>query len=146
MKTRMNFVVLLLALLAVALYANAQTELKTSQLPKGAHDFVKKYFSENAIVYAERDRDIFDKEYEVKLSDGTEIEFDYNGKWKKIEAKRNTVPVALLPAPIAAHILRQHATQNIVQAEKKSWGYEVELRNGAELEFNRKGQYLRTDY
>ena len=59
--------------------------------------FVKTYFPETTILFTQRD----EGEYEVRLSDGTEIEFTRKGEWKHIDCKHynvyTSVPDALIP-------------------------------------------------
>ncbi len=85
-------------------------------------------------------------DYEVVLTDGTEITFDRNGNWKEIEVAANKrVPDALIPAGIRSYVAEnQHGTR-IVGIEKDRGGYEVTLSNGVEIKFNNQAQFIRYD-
>ena len=68
------------AMIAAALVAGvllftecASMRIPYRRLPAKAKAFIETYFPAERCVYAERDRDDGRREYEVKLSDGTEI-------------------------------------------------------------------------
>ena len=50
------------------------------QLPVAAKTYVEKAFPGRDILYVKEDPGLFSTKYEVKLMDGTEIEFDKNGE------------------------------------------------------------------
>lgn len=85
-------------------------------------------------------------EYDVVLTDGTEITFDRNGNWKDIEMRRDrSVPAAFVPAAIATYIRQNQKNATITGIEKKKSGYEVELSNGIDMKFDSAGKFLRYD-
>ncbi len=84
------------------------------------------------------------KEYDVVLTDGTEITFDSHGNWKDIEVRQNaSVPSSLVPKAIADYVKQNQKNAKITGIEKEKSGYEVELSNGVEIKFNSAGQFLR---
>ncbi|MDE6110012.1 MAG: PepSY-like domain-containing protein [Muribaculaceae bacterium] len=85
-------------------------------------------------------------EYEVILTDGTEITFDRNGNWENVETARNKqVPDAFLPKSIKTYVARNHKGTKIVGIEKERNGFEVELSNGIDMKFDKNGEFLRYD-
>lgn len=85
-------------------------------------------------------------EYDVILTDGTEITFDKSGNWKDIEVRGNgSVPSAFVPSGVAEYVKKNHKKTTIVGIEKKSSGYDVELSDGVEMKFNTQGRFLRYD-
>lgn len=85
-------------------------------------------------------------EYDVVLTDGSEITFDSKGNWKDIEVGRNqSVPAKLVPDAIANYVKQNQKKANITGIEKKRSGYEVELSNGVEMKFDLAGKFLRYD-
>lgn len=65
------------------------------QIPEDAKKFIRHNFKNNAVMSCSQDFN--PQEYEVKLDDGTEIEFDAKGKWIEVEAgKSNYLPVKLV--------------------------------------------------
>lgn len=58
-----------------------KTALPTSVLPKGIADYISKNYAGQNVVKIEKEK----KKYEVELGDGTELEFDLNGKFLKVD-------------------------------------------------------------
>lgn len=85
-------------------------------------------------------------EYDVVLTDGSEISFDSKGNWKDIEMRRDaSVPKALVPAAITEFVKQNQKNAKVTGIEKKRSGYEVELSNGVEMKFNSDGKFVRYD-
>lgn len=86
-------------------------------------------------------------EYDVILTDGTEITFDRNGNWDQIEVGVNgKIPTAFIPDAVAAYVRNNQPGQNIVGIDKERNGYEVELANGVEMKFDTQGRFVRYDH
>lgn len=106
------------------------------------NDFVKTYFPQNEILSSIKDG--FD--YDVTLSDYTKIDFDGNmfGKleWDEVDCKHASiyteVPTKLIPAEITDYVNRVHSTQTIVKIAKDTRGWDIELSNGIEIEFDKR--------
>ena len=111
------------------------------QLPAAAQQFVKTYFPQNKVVYAEKDW----KSYEAMLDNGAKIEFDKKGNWDKVEYKMGAVPAALIPANIATYVQSSFPNTAITKIDKERYGYEVELANDIELKFNNAGAIIGYD-
>ena len=85
-------------------------------------------------------------EYEVILTDGSEISFDKNGNWDNVETSKNkSVPDGFIPAGVKNYVAKNHAGTKIVGIDKERNGYEVELSNGIDMKFNKSGQFVRYD-
>lgn len=85
-------------------------------------------------------------EYEVVLTDGTEITFDRNGNWKDVETnKAASVPAGFIPQAISDFVAKNHQGTNIVGIDKERYGYEVELSNGVDIKFDKNGRFMRYD-
>lgn len=119
------------------------------KLPILAKNFLKQHFDLSAIISVERD----DDGYEVKLTNGIEIEFDLQGNWKEIKAKKDLISLpssilALLPRNIQNYILKEKITivkkiERLVVDFDYFWELEVIL-NGKEyeLKFDAKGRLI----
>lgn len=116
--------------------ANAQTQISIN-------NFVATYFPNEEVIATIKD----DFDYDVTLSDYTQIEFDGNAfgkklEWDEINCKHSTVytsvPAALVPTEIADHVSQLHSEQRIVKIAKDHRGWEIELSNGIEIEFDSK--------
>ena len=99
--------------------------------------FVKQYFPKANVLMVNAEWD----EYEVRLSDGTQIEFTRKPEWKKIDCEHSTtypsVPAELVPDQISNYVKTSFTNQNIVKIEKKRRGWEIELNNELEIGFNK---------
>ena len=100
-------------------------------------EFVKTYFPKASVLIVKPEHD----EYEVRLSDGTELEFTRNFEWKKIDCEHSNtytaVPAELVPEQIATYVKTNFADQSITKIEKKRRGWEIELSNELEIKFNK---------
>ena len=86
------------------------------------------------------------REYNVIMTDGSEISFDKHGNWKEIETRRTaSVPSGLIPRPISTFVKDNQSKVNVTGIEKKNFGYEVELSNGVDVRFTEKGKFIRYD-
>lgn len=124
---------------SVAMFAN-DVLVTVDQMPEPAQLFLKTYFQDDNIAYVTADRTItFVTGYEVRLSDGTEIEFQRDGSLRKIECKMRPMPEGIVPAKMVAYI--QASFPNVLIKEYKIdyFGQKIELTNGLELIFDNAG-------
>lgn len=117
-----------------------------SVLPQAAQAVIKKNFKSKVSVVK------IDKtlgkitEYEVVLTDGSEITFDAKGNWKEVEtAKNKNVPSGFIPKAISDYVSKNHKGQKIVGIEIKHDGYEIDLSNGIDIRFNKAGDFVKYD-
>lgn len=113
-------------------------KISMDQLPMAAQTFIKKNFPNVNTTSITMDED--DNDYTVKLSDGTKVDFDSQGMWEDIECeKKTTVPMSIIPTQIQTFLKTSYKGIGVKEIERKSsGGYELELSNGKELEFNSK--------
>ena len=85
-------------------------------------------------------------EYDVVLTDGTEITFDRDGYWTDIEvAYGKKVPDSMVPKTILDYIRANNQNKKIIGIEKNRNTYDIQLENGIEMKFDRAGNFLRYD-
>lgn len=148
MKTNLKNIVAIafVTFLTFSISAFAQkSAIPATQLPAAAQTFIKNNFKGATITSAQIDKEILSTEYKAYLSNGIEIEFDSKGQWKEIDGHHTALPASVLPAAINKYISTTYKGQHATQIDKKRWGYEVELSNGLELEFDTAGKFLRID-
>jgi hypothetical protein len=118
--------------------------IPAEQLPAAAKTFIQKTFPGQTVSYAKID---FDgrKKYEVRLSNGVEVDFDKNGNWDKVDCNYSAVPASLVPTNIANYVKTHFAGAKVVKIDKERHGYDVELSNDLELKFNKQGQLMNID-
>ena len=140
------FLVALLCMLLQSVTCLADDKIiPVEQLPASAKTFVKKYFPQATIEYATKDTEFMDTTYEVRLSDGTEVDFDKKGNWDNVDCKTKAVPASLVPAAIAQYVKAHYPNTVIVKIDKERSGYDIELSNDLDLKFNSKGKLIGID-
>ncbi len=140
MKQMKYLLMALMCLLSSNTFAD-DTPIPVEQLPAAAKAFVQNNFKDLKIVYAEKDWN----SYECRLSDGTKIEFNKKGNWKKVDRKATAVPAALLPKAVHDYVKANFAGCVITKVEKERYGYEIELSNDIDLKFNYQGVLIGMD-
>ena len=137
--------VALVSLVTLSLHAGSDRVIQSKQLPKAAQLFLAKHFAGRAVSFAKEDRDFSGTTYDVRLADGTEVEFTSAGEWKEVDGKHTALPLTFIPAQIVKPIQSQHAGDAIVHIERKRRGYQVELASGLEVLFNTRFQLVGYD-
>ncbi|RYJ45773.1 PepSY-like domain-containing protein [Flavobacterium beibuense] len=144
METLLRLSTLLIILISCSAFGQ-ERKITLNDLPPAAKTFISKNFPNQAPSYVIEDKDITETEYEVLMTGGTEIEFDAKGNCKEIDGNGYALPDSVLPKVITQYIHKNYKGQGVEKAEKKRWGYKVELLNDLELEFDNNGKFLRLD-
>ena len=116
----------------------------TQSLPSTITEFIKQHFPNATIVGIEPDYDNGGLEYDVYLSDGTQLDFDANNQWDQVESMKG-VPAFFIPKAIATYVKNSYQNIAITKVNKEYHGYEIELANGMELNFDRSGRFMGMD-
>lgn len=108
----------------------------TTDFPE-INTFVETYFPQTTIRTAHQDGN----EIDVKLADGTDIDFYLNFDWQSIDCDESTVygivPTELVPQQITDYVTANFPNNHIDQIEKKNNGnWEIELNNNHEIKFD----------
>lgn len=125
--------------------ADRDVAISYKELPKTAQQVINTNFPNVKVALSKKEVDFFGKSYDVIFTNGDKIEFDSNGNWEKISCKYSKVPTALIPVAILKYVDEKFSGNLIIKIEKEKRGYEVELQNGLELEFNKHGQCVKID-
>lgn len=118
--------------------------VKFEQLPAPAQTFITANFSDDPMLLAVREDDLVRPDYEVRLTSGTQLEFDHAGALKKI-ASRDGVPSELIPDSIRNYVSSLYPNVKYVEYEIGRYTYEVSLSNGWELKFNSRFDVIEID-
>ncbi|MFV8372084.1 PepSY-like domain-containing protein [Flavobacterium sp. LB2P74] len=140
MKTKITFIALLLGFV---LSANAQKRIETTELPKVAQEFLQKYFSHTSVDIAKKDPEHGEKGYEVKLKDGTEVEFWKDGSYREVDGGDKPIPTAFIPASIKDYVAKNYPNEKITHIDYGHKDLDVDLTNGIDLEFTKDGKILK---
>lgn len=118
--------------------------INREKLPQAAQDMLAEYFPKAKVSMIKVDRHLLKKtDYDVKLVNGTKIEFNNAGKWTSVDCKKGEVPEGLVMRPIRNYVTKNFAGLKIVKINKKASGYEVTLSDGVELKFNLLGSFVK---
>lgn len=140
----MKKIIMLLALMVVSIgIARADKyTINRDALPENAQAMLKEHFPKAKIGMIKVDRHLLKKtDYDVRLVNGTKIEFNNSGKWTSVDCKNRAVPSGLIMKPIRNYVSKSFTDVKIVKIQKKSSGYEIKLSDGVELKFNLLGQF-----
>lgn len=136
---------LIMALVALVLPGHAIIDTYTinrDKLPEEARAMLDEYFPKAKVSMIKVDRHLLKKtDYDVKLVNGTTIEFSNKGKWKTVDCKKRAVPEELVMKPIRNYVAKNFDGLKIVKIVKKTSGYEISLSDGVVLKFNLLGSY-----
>lgn len=136
-------IILLLAIGAVThVSAFDKYTLDRNNLPEAAREFLNEHFPKAKVSMIKVDKHLLKKtDYDVKLVNGTKIEFNNAGKWTSVDCKTREVPQKIILKPIRNYISKNFPQTFVTSIKKKSSGYEVELNDGIELKFNLLGGF-----
>ncbi|MDQ6531316.1 PepSY-like domain-containing protein [Flavobacterium sp. LHD-85] len=134
---------LAVVLLLIAISANAQKKIEVTELPKPAQDFLKKHFANENVASAHKDAEHGEKGYEVKLKDGTEVEFWKDGSYREVDGGDKPIPTDFIPDTIKAYVSKNHPNEKITHIDYGHKDVDVDLTNNIDLEFSKDGKILK---
>lgn len=117
-----------------------------SVLPQAAQTTISNNFKAKvSVVKIDKDFGRI-SDYEVILTDGTEISFDRDGNWENVEVNvTKSVPSGFVPAAISNFVKKNQHGERIIGIERDKKGYEVELSNGVDIKFDKAGNFKKYD-
>ena len=121
-------------------------------LPVEARNLVETHFKGMAVTQV-RQKYVADEDgtlYSLFLSTGYEIDFDSKGSWISIDGNNTkAIPSTLfgteLPEAIKVYVSAEYPNIEIVEVEKKSYGFKIELKNDIDLRFSSDGKFISVD-
>ena len=139
----------LIAIAAVALVGLQSCEkndsyINSALLPDAAKSFLSANYGAVEVQSVVKDYDDFGYTYDVRLADGTHIEFRKNGEWKQIENRSEGVVGSAIPAKIGEYVATNYPNNFVIDIERERH-YDVELNDGLDLEFSLDGDFIRID-
>lgn len=142
-----KFLFFLMALLCLGGAAKADSyTIDRDKLPVKAREMIEEYFPKAKIGMIKVDKHLLKKtDYDVKLVNGTKIEFNNAGKWTSVDCKNRQVPDGLVMRSIRNYVKKNCNGAFITKIENKLSGYEIELSDGVEMKFNKLGVLTHTE-
>lgn len=142
-----SLIALVVALCSVgAVQARDQVVRDVTLLPKVAQTFLSKNFK-SGVSFIKIEKTMgYLHEYEVVLTDGTEVNFNRDGSWDNVETPGDkSVPSQIVPKAITNYVSKNFPRQRIVSIDKERHGYDIELQSGLDLVFDKAGNFKRID-
>lgn len=137
------FILLAIVLSASSAFAFIDSyTVKRENLPEEAQAMLSEYFPKAKVSLIKVDRHLLKKtDYDVRLTNGTTIEFTNKGKWTSVNCGKKAVPEALIPQTIRKYVAKNYSGVEIVSIRKRNAGYDIGLSDNIELRFNLLGQF-----
>ena len=135
-----------LFMMNLAVSADNDKPIQLTEMPKEAQQFIRHHFANQPVALAKIDADFMDKTYEVVFTNGDQVEFDKKGKWTKVDCEHTQVPLAIVPVAIQQYVSQNYPDAKVVKIELTDRrGYDVDLSNGFEIEFDKKMRVVEID-
>lgn len=137
--------IMMIALMLIVISATAalpfdKYSINRKDLPEAAQEMLNEHFPKGKVSMIKVDRHLLKRtDYDVKLTNGTKIEFSNKGRWTHVDCNKKSVPESLVPKPIRNSVAKKYAGQKIVRISRSSLYYTVGLSNGKELKYDRLG-------
>ena len=140
----LSLAIVMVACLIACSCSAKNTIVKVQDLPQAAQAFLATHFSNTDVALVIKDGN----EYEIRMENGWELEFDNKGQWEKIDCQRDAIPASVtstLPEAIVSYLSSNFENAFVTEISKDRSGYDIELSNGLDLEFTSKGRFKRID-
>lgn len=143
---KMMFLFVSLFVMNLAVFADNDKPIQMTEMPKEAQSFVKSHFANQSVAVAKMETDFLDKTYDVIFTNGDKVEFDKKGNWTKVDCEHTQVPQAVIPAAIQQYVSKNYPDAKVVKIEKTDRkGFDVDLSNGFDIEFDKKMRVVEID-
>ena len=143
-----KLVFLFACLFSITLNVSAGNDkpIQVTELPKVAQQFIQNHFGNQSVAMAKMETDFMDKSYDVIFTNGDKVEFDKKGKWTNVDCKHTQVPAAIVPKDIQKYVEKHYPDAKVLQIELTDRkGYEVDLNNGFDIEFDKRFKVVDID-
>lgn len=132
-------------LLFIAVTVSAQKKIEVSDLPPASINFIREYFPNATVDKAKKDAEHGEKGFEVILSDGTELEFWKDGKYREVDGKKKPIPTGYIDRKIVDYVAKNYPNSKITHIDYGHKDVDVDLTDGIDLEFTKEGTFIKVD-
>lgn len=135
----------IMAVVALSLLSCEEQKIVTpAELPEQINTWLSTKFPGATVAQASTERDGFSKNYEVTLSDGTNVEFNGKGEVTDVKSTKS-LPAGIVPDKIIQYVTKNYPGSTIISWELDGNGQQTQLDNSIKLEFNKAGDFTRID-
>ena len=143
---KLAFLFVGLFVMTLTAWAGNDKPIQVSELPQKAQQFIKKHFADQSVAMAKMETEFMDKSYDVIFTNGDKVEFDKKGKWTSVDCKHTQVPTEVIPVDVQKYVTRNYPDAKIQKIEVTDRkGYEIDLSNGFDIEFDKKMNVIDID-
>lgn len=115
-------------------------------LPPNAQAFLSSFFYDDDIENCYTEGAGSNLIYVVDYFSGYEVVFDCDGYWIEVDAPGNwSIPSGIAPSSIEWFVVNNFPYAGINEIVYNYWGYEVDLTDGTELNFDSSGNFIGYD-
>lgn len=143
-KTILQTLLMAIALVFTMTSCEKEKVISSSKLPSEISSYISTHFPNNKIVQVIKERDGFQKSYEVILSESIKLEFDRKHQITEIDGNTQ-LPDSVIPTKILEYVTVNYPSNFITDWELDDHHQQVGLDNSLELEFTLNGDFLRID-
>lgn len=143
---KLAFLFVGLFVMTLTAWAGNDKPIQVSELPQVAQQFIKKHFADQSVAMAKMETEFMDKSYDVIFTNGDKVEFDKKGKWTNVDCRHTQVPAEVIPVDVQKYVTRNYPDAKILKIEVTDRkGYEIDLSNGFDIEFDKKMNVIDID-
>lgn len=141
----LTFGLLLLGAIGLQSCSDDDKTISAAKLPETARSFVAQHFPDQSPVRITEDKDHGQKNYEVILANGTEIDFNSAGDWTHVDCQFAIVPAAIIPQAIRDDMATRYPGTTVNEIEKELGGYQLGISSGLDLYYSVDGTFIRQE-
>lgn len=140
-----NIFVVTVALFLISTTNAQDRKIHRSELPTEIQYYLERHFPNHKVLKIEEDRDSSSTSYEIELQNDIELEFE-GTRIKEIDAETR-LPNSVIPRRIRNYVRANYPNLYITDWELDDNGrkQQIELNNGLELEFSKRGRFIKID-
>lgn len=133
-----------LCMLTLTACADEKKVITLEALPQAALNILTQHIQKENVLLVTQEGNGRWAEYEVRMNDQSDWEFDGQGSLEKVEI-RGGVPADLIPAAILSQVRVSYPNAIVIEYNIDRHDQEVKLNNGIELTFSFAGKLLKTE-
>lgn len=123
---------------------NKEEIISSSKLPSEITTYISTHFPTHTVLQVTKEIDGFIKTYEIILSESLSLEFNRKKEVTDIDGI-SQLPNSVIPEKIRTYVSTNFSDNYIIGWKLERNTQQIKLDNGLELEFNKKGDFLRID-
>lgn len=143
---KLAFLFVCLFTLSLNVSASNDKPIQVTEMPKAAQQFIKNHFANLSVAMAKMETEFMSKSYDVIFTNGDKVEFDKKGNWTNVDCEHTQVPQAVIPMAIQKYLAKNYPDAYVLKIELTDRkGYDVDLNNGFDIEFDKRFNVIEID-